>query len=72
MKMQMEMVINQDFSFCNRFKSTNRYDYEIIDFRHNLDFSPVSLRNTQFHVIAMGKTQTQNGTMGLKQFETNN
>jgi hypothetical protein len=60
----METVINQDFSFCNHFISTNRHNPEIIDFvsdyTHNLDFLQVLLRNTQ------------NGTMGLKQFETDN
>jgi hypothetical protein len=91
MKIRMKTVINRDFLFCNRFILTNRYDSEIIDFRHNLKFSPVSLRNTQFHVvfpkhnlnfppvslrntqfhvITMCKTYTQNGTMGLKRFET--
>jgi hypothetical protein len=74
--MQMETVINQDFSFCNHFILTNRHNPEIIDFvsdyTHNLDFLQVSLRNTWFHVITKGKIQTQNGTMGLKQFETDN
>jgi len=79
MKIQMKTVINQDFSFCNHFISTNRYDSEIIYFRHNLDFSPISLRNTQFHFVFPKHnlnfptvSLTQNGTMGLKQFETDN
>ncbi len=47
----MKTVINPDFSNCNCFVSTNRHNYEIINFRHNLDFSLFSLRNTQFHII---------------------
>jgi hypothetical protein len=46
--------------------------FHVIFPKHNLDFPPVSLRNTQFHVITKGKIQTQNVTMGLKQFETDN
>ncbi len=51
MKIQTKTVINQDFSNCNHFISTNRHNSEIIDFRHSLDFSLVSLRNTQFHAV---------------------
>jgi hypothetical protein len=51
MKIQMKTVINWDFSNCNCFISTNGHNYEIIDFRHNLNFLLVSLKNTWFHII---------------------
>jgi len=48
MKIRMKTVINQDFLILNT-------RFHIIFQKHNLNFSPVSLRNTQFHVVSMGK-----------------
>ena len=49
--MQMQTVLNRDFSICIHFLLTNRHDSEIIDFRQYLDFLPISQRNTRFHII---------------------
>jgi hypothetical protein len=51
MKIQMKTVINWDFLNCNCFILTNRHNSEIINFRYNLNFSLVSLRNTPFHIV---------------------
>jgi len=50
MIIQMKTVINWDFSNCNHFILTNQHNSKIIDSRHSLNFSPISQRNTQFHI----------------------
>jgi len=57
MKIWMKTVINWDFLNCNRFKLTNWHNSEIINFRHNLDFSPISQRNTWFHISFISVSQ---------------
>ncbi len=51
MKIHIKPVINRDFLNCNHFILTNRHNSEIINFRHNLNFSLISLRNTLFHIV---------------------
>jgi len=51
MKIHIKPVINRDFLNWNHFLLTNRHNSEIIDFRHNLNFSLISLRNTLFHIV---------------------